>query len=221
MGKVLMLALSYARAYTYEEASLACIFSHEDTRPSTATVAEWFSNFRDWMVDHVIDMISGDGRIGGPGVVVQIDEALIGRRKYNRGRVVEGTWVLGMIDSHGEVRLEVIERRDGITLCDAIVRNVHPGSEIHTDSWRGYAGLGALGFTHKTVNHSVEFVAPDGTHTQRIESQWRILRRTFSRGGIPHDQIGTHLVEYIWRNKCKKDNIDPFASLVNILKQNN
>lgn len=34
-------------------------------------------------------------RIGEPQAVVQIDEAKFGRRKYNRGRVIEGQWVLG------------------------------------------------------------------------------------------------------------------------------
>ena len=35
--------------------------------------------------------------IGGPGVEIEIDidESKFGRRKYNRGRVVDGHWVLG------------------------------------------------------------------------------------------------------------------------------
>ncbi|XP_033226669.1 histone H4-like [Belonocnema kinseyi] len=38
-----------------------------------------------------------DGRLGGVGEVVEIDEYKIGRRKYERGRVMEGSWILGMI----------------------------------------------------------------------------------------------------------------------------
>lgn len=218
LGKVLMLALCFARAYTYEESQVSCIFTSNEDRPIRATIAHWFSIFRDRLVDHVADMISGDGLIGGPGVIVQIDEALIGRRKYNRGRVVQGTWVLGMIDSSGKVRLEICARRDATTLRDIIKRHVLPGSVIHTDSWKGYSHLDNLGYTHRTVNHSTEFVAIDGTHTQRIESQWRNIRRTFSRGGIPHDDIGDHLMEYMWRQNCKQTKIDPFASLISILK---
>jgi hypothetical protein len=31
--------------------------------------------------------------IGGEGVLVEIDESKFGHRKYNVGRVVEGTWI--------------------------------------------------------------------------------------------------------------------------------
>jgi hypothetical protein len=38
------------------------------------------------------------GKIGGPNHLIQVDECKIGRLKYHRGRVVEGNWILGMID---------------------------------------------------------------------------------------------------------------------------
>ncbi|CAH2095712.1 unnamed protein product [Euphydryas editha] len=49
--------------------------------------------------------------------------------------------------------------------------------------WRADSGLENYGYIHKTVNHSDPenpFVAPDGTHTQRIESQWRLVKRFFA-----------------------------------------
>ena len=32
------------------------------------------------------------------------------------------------------------------------------GSIIYTDCWEGYRGVSELVYTHKTINHSVEFV---------------------------------------------------------------
>lgn len=36
--------------------------------------------------------------IGGEGVIVEIDETKMGKRKYNRGHRVEGAWVLGGVE---------------------------------------------------------------------------------------------------------------------------
>jgi hypothetical protein len=36
-----------------------------------------------------------------------MDETKIGKRKYNTGRLKEGTWVLGMIDRDAGFRLEI------------------------------------------------------------------------------------------------------------------
>ena len=144
--------------------------------------------FYDRLRAHVYGAIATAEKIGGPDQIVKIDEALIGRRKYNKGRFVGKTWVLGMISADGQARFEVVRNRKAATLEAAIVRNVARGSIVHTDEWRAYSRLKARGYTHATVNHTERFVSPDGVHTQRIESQWRQIRRRFSRGGIHHSQ---------------------------------
>jgi len=123
-----------------------------------------------------------------------------------------------MVDDQGAVRMEVCERRDKDTFQGLILRNIAPGSIIHSDSWRAYHGLNALGYQHSTVNHSIEFVAQDGTYTQKIESHWRALRRMFSPGGRRHDDIADYLVEFLWRQKCRRDGLDPFPELIKILR---
>lgn len=125
-----------------------------------------------------------------------------------------------MIDDQGEMRLEVVEKRDRPTLTALLAKHTAIGSEVHTDSWRGYSSedLGWAGFIHRTVNHSVELVAQDGTHTQRIESQWRVLRRHFNPGGIAKENITDYLLEYTWRKKCKSSNAEPFADLIKLAR---
>ena len=41
-------------------------------------------------------------QIGGPGIVVGVDESKFGKRKYHRGRKVDGCWVFGGIERVGK-----------------------------------------------------------------------------------------------------------------------
>ena len=43
-------------------------------------------------------LLSNPTPLGGPGVVVELDEAKFGKRKYHKGNYREGMWVLGAID---------------------------------------------------------------------------------------------------------------------------
>lgn len=218
-GKACMLMLCFAKEMSWEATQEACIFSGgEEQLVSRCTIAHWFSLLRQVVVDHYHNKMVDDSPIGGPGVIVQIDEAKIGRRKYNRGRVAEGYWVLGMLDAHGEVRMEVCEDRGSSTLSAIIMRNVLPGSIIHTDEWRAYRCLEGLGYSHATVNHSREFVALDGVHTQGIENRWRQLRRRISPGGKRHEDAADILAEWCWREHVRRNGIDQFAALVSILR---
>ena len=60
------------------------------------------------------------------GLVIEIDETKIGKRKYNRGRMVEGSWIPGFIqsvDTEGDgFRLEICpdNKRDAETLIPLI-----------------------------------------------------------------------------------------------------
>ena len=43
-------------------------------------------------------LINEQPQIGGDGIIVEIDEAKFGRRKYNRGRLITGQWLFGGIE---------------------------------------------------------------------------------------------------------------------------
>ncbi|KOB77535.1 Uncharacterized protein OBRU01_03892 [Operophtera brumata] len=91
-----------------------------------------------------------------------------------RGRRVEGHWILGMIQDQSEdLRLEVCKDnvRSAEVLVPLIKKHVAEGTTIHTDFWRAFDCLEGHGFIHGKVNHSDSnnpFVAEDGTRTQRI-----------------------------------------------------
>lgn len=218
LGKAVMLIHCYARGVAYKEASVATAWSSNETPVAESTIARWYRLLRDRLIDWAADPVMGTGKIGGEGMIVQVDEAVIGRRKYHRGRVLPSSWVVGLIDEAGEVRMEVALDRKARTLEDIILRNVTRGSIIHSDGWKGYSRLSSIGYRHSVVVHGKEFVAADGTHTQAIESQWRQLRRTTSKGGVRHKDLGEHLIEYMWRRKNRIKNLDPFEQIIEILK---
>jgi transposase-like protein len=156
--------------------------------------------------------------------LVEIDECKIGKRKYNRGKLVEGTWVLGMIEINtdvdrekrekrgGRYRLEICaqNKRDASTLIPLIIKHVKPGTINVTDLWKSYFGLTSAGFEHFTVNHSKNFIDPITTaNNQTIESSWRSLKRSI-KSGVSSDNLVNHLCEYLYRREVKMSNEDPF-----------
>ena len=101
------------------------------------------------------------------GKIVEIDESKFGKRKYNRGRHVDGRWVIGGIERGSDnMVLQIAHSRDGRTLIPIIQANVQQGSIIHTDDWKAYRRLPRYGYTHHMVNHSENFVElTTGAHT--------------------------------------------------------
>ncbi|OQS54049.1 hypothetical protein EHP00_1629 [Ecytonucleospora hepatopenaei] len=132
--------------------------------------------------------------IGGPGIIVEIDESKFGKRKYNRGHRVDGVWVLGMIERTPEklIVLIPVENRNNETLITIIRRHVAPGSVIYSDQWRGYNSLFEY-YTHKTVNHSKHFVDPlTGIHTNFIEGNWAPIKQNIYKKWRTKKIFGYH-----------------------------
>ena len=115
--------------------------------------------------------------VGGEGKIVEIDESLYVKVKHWKGKDMrkEQVWVFGMLDRKtGKIYFELVKKRDADTLLKIIYDHVLPGTQLHSDCWKSYERIKDLNkeYIHKKVNHSVTFIAPDGTHTNRIESLW-------------------------------------------------
>ncbi len=59
---------------------------------SSRTSVDWYMFAREVCEE---DLIRCSVPIGGSGICVQIDETKVGKRKFNRGRRVDGQWVFG------------------------------------------------------------------------------------------------------------------------------
>ena len=78
-------------------------------------------------------------QIGGEGVEVQIDETLVAKRKYNKGRMVEQRWLVGgvcPVQRRGFVQF--VPDRSRETLDPIIMQYIAPGSHIKSDGWSAY-----------------------------------------------------------------------------------
>jgi len=65
----------------------------DDLCLSTATIADWLSYCREVR----IKTPKTPKLIGGTGLTVENDESKFRKTKYNKGRLVEGQWVVGGI----------------------------------------------------------------------------------------------------------------------------
>ena len=71
-------------------------FVEEELRiGSCTTLVDWYSFAREVCLQIAI---SHNKQIGGDGVLLEIDESKFGKRKYNRGRRVDGCWEFGGIE---------------------------------------------------------------------------------------------------------------------------
>lgn len=195
-----------------------------DFEYSHSTIVDWSRFCRDiclWHVEADLD----HSAIGGPGHVVEIDESLIVRRKYNRGRMLSQEWVFGgverRLDGTWNCFIEFVADRTQVTLTEVIKRRIAPGTCIISDGWASYAGLDQLdgyGYIHRVINHSKNFVDPEDSdvNTQRIENLWMLLKR-FLRSR------GTNKAGFNWEYVCeflfRKLYVDTYAKFIETISR--
>ena len=139
--------------------------------------------------------------------VVEMDETFIGPRKprkeYPGQRFMDGSGhkkqpVVGMVEREGDVVAKMVGKRHlKAKKLNSLIRN-HvdiKNSILITDQYKGYCRVSKF-MPHRTVNHSIWYVAPDGkTHTNNIESFWALLKRGIT--GQFHKVSLKHLPKYI------------------------
>ena len=93
---------------------------------------------------------------------------------------MEGQWVVGGIESDSRKSFLIpVDKRDEQTLLPIIKKWIKPGTTIISDCWKAYTNLEKYGYTHKTLNHSEEFVNKDGDSTNKIQDTGDTLRLKF------------------------------------------
>lgn len=188
------------------------------------TAGQWAQLVREIIAEHLSESscMLGGYNDDGTAKVVEIDESLFFKRKYNRGRLTNGTWYIGGIERGSRKTFIVpVENRNAETISQVIIQNVFPGTKIVTDQWKAYKkALDELNiYQHATINHSLNFVDPDDSeiHTQNIEGLWS--RSKFymrKRSGMKQEEHSEMLIQFVWEYSIEKRK--RFNTLINLLK---
>ena len=168
-------------------------------------------------------------QLGGPGIIVQVDESQFSHKpKHHRGRAAEiPIWVCGIVDTSFKPSvgfMEIVENRGAEILLPIIQSVVRPGSIVRSDEWRSYRQIqGRTGLSHRTVNHSINFVEPiTGVHNQNIESYWNVKKTLIKKMlGCQRKLLHWYLQEYMWRDRFDRNNnaFDNIVGHINLFYQ--
>ena len=172
-------------------------------RVSPNTVTDWMNFCREVCMEVCVDESTS---LGGVGKIVEIDESMFGKRKFNRGKPMKQMWVFGGVqrDSNDSF-FEVVPDRSADTLLEIIKRRILDGTTIISDCWKSYDCLKNEGYEHIAVNHSLHFKDPEtGAHTNKIEGSWSWIKREL-RGKRRVDDFDPYLAEFMWRRRHKND----------------
>lgn len=122
---------------------------------------------------------------------VCVDETVIGKRKYNKGRRQRKNgqmWFQGMAEVCQDKRtvkkvvLRYLENRRAENMSRPLSRYIAPRTVIVTDEHASYKCLKKTDCTHETVNHSKgEWVNSRGFTTNPIEGVFGVLKRASRR----------------------------------------
>ncbi len=126
--------------------------------------------------------------------------------------------VFGILQRGGDVYCHVLKRADKATLMSIVRLVVEQGSVVHTDGWRGFSELGIDGYTHHSVNHSLEYTDKKGNHINGIESFWSFAARRLTKfNGIASHMLPLHIKECEYRYN-HRGNLE--KTLKSLLKNN-
>lgn len=156
-----------------------------------------------WFLAHRIRLALQRKSFGKLKFSVEADETFIGGKarfmhKDKKDKLPGGgpggkAIVMGVLERHGKVRLQVIKDATHDTLQRMIRQNVEKGAEVFTDQWRAYEGLSA-GYLHRVINHAEAYVKGH-IHTQGIENFWSLLKRGLTGTYISVEPF--HLFRYL------------------------
>ena len=156
----------------------------------------WFMSHR---IREAMTAESG-GLLGGGGSTVEVDETYWGNTHQSKIGKLVGTKqgghqkekIVSLVERGGKVRSFHVQMVTSATLKEAIAKNVHKDTHIHTDSHHAYRKATKGYASHEFVNHTAQEYARGHVTTNTVEGYFSILKRglvgTFHHVGEQHLQ---------------------------------
>ena len=158
----------------------------------------WLHKLRRAMVRPGRDRLAGE---------IEADETDVGGpEEGKRGRQVESKAIVAVAAEQrgrgiGRIRLRRVKDVSAESLLAFLQDAVEPGATIHTDGWRGYAGLPAAGYRHQVTvigggSEPAHEIMPRAHKVAALLKRW--LLGTL-HGGIQHQHLDYYLDEFTFR----------------------
>jgi len=166
---------------------------------SYETAWSWLHKLRRAMVRPGRDRLSGR---------VEVDETYVGgMAEGKRGRGAERKALVVVAAQEdgrgiGRIRLARVADAGAASLIGFVRQSVGPGSTVHTDGWRGYAGLQDAGYRHEF--HCLQDQGPEGATKllPRVHRVAALLKRWLlgtHQGAVEPAHLDYYLDEFTFR----------------------
>jgi transposase-like protein len=166
-----------------------------------------------FMLQRIRYSVEKAGRNDLLGTIVEVDETYVGGKKHDgkRGRGASGkTPVVGLVERHGDIRLETTENTKAVILDKLIADNVQRGATVMTDEYKPYGHVAKLGYDHQRVNHGAKTFVIGEAHTNTIEGAWSHFKLSIRAIyiGVSAKHLQKYCAEYEYRYNTRglKDN---------------
>ena len=141
-----------------------------------------------------MDVVPGsEPPLGGPDKVVEADETELGRSPKTKARLrtrKNNLKFVSLVERGGKVRSRVISGADkpiSLDIHDALYRNVHVESALHTDGAKHYK-YSLFRHSHEAVDHNKTYVREGKTgekvHCNSAEGYFSLFKEGLGRGFI-------------------------------------
>jgi len=138
---------------------------------------------------------------------IEVDETYIGGEEEGvRGRQIEGKSLVVVAAEEvrngiGRIRLGQVADASGKSLHGFIMESVVPGSELHTDDWKGYHGIDKKGYGHKITNVSKSQQAAHELlpRVHRVASLVKRWLLGTHQGAVSNEHLQGYLNEFTFR----------------------